>query len=484
MKLINLSPRAIKLANDYLLDTYDAALVPTLSTDAGFDVLQVETNEEELVRTLKSRDEEIIDNIFEEFSSGEYKSTMYDEDFNLDFSDVIKAAAFPEMLANSNNPYYKVAQATESEFSKVAAFRDEITSCRAYVPYNVVDIDYSEILNIFPAAEQNCFMLALGRALCEIDSAWRYATIIKGDPGIGKSTLFDCILKHSAALGYTSSIFNDLGKRFGLESIINKDIAYCDDLQDSSLSSMLTSVSFKSIVSGALIRTEAKGASEREVRAQATVFCNINKFNTQLLYSMDEGALDRLLVLECKSAASLETNFYENLRELENQYDCTEADIFYALFRQAVNLYAEEAEHIVTIVKALKATLKFKIIANAQYKIIDLMKVCWHQKHQKPVRALSADLFMEAIVALQDVAASSDRGGLLDLINDISSDGLEFAAHDCLHQLAQGKKLGLSKAIELGLAEFRLNNGYKLPASTSAISNLWNSDLDSYKLYI
>jgi hypothetical protein len=472
----------LELANDYLLDNHSATMLRDLNSNSGYTLAEYhEVHSENLaiVRACSATSGTRIE-LQDVFRNGEAAIGMYNEDADINFSPVLYATAFPASVLNRQNMMYEYSLRYEESREEVIAFPAELTEfgyCRAYIPSNVKNIHYSEVLNILAEAEQEAFMLAVGKALTTEQNGWRYLTVLKGDPKIGKSTLLDAVISHSAELGYTSASFTTLSKQFGLADIISADIAYSDDQSTESLKALITGNTFKTVISGGTVRTESKGKPEANTKSTAAFFANINKFDESVLYTTDEGALDRLMILECMPLAESKVNFYENLQILQEQYDCTEADIFHALFRQACDIYQASSDNLTSTVDKLKERFRFKLIKNIENKFIRVLKSSWlAHKQQTYFPSLSKDTFLDAVCfAAIDLKQNKYPVECSDLVALLNIEGLQYAAQTASDISANQQKLSLTKSIELVLADLRLKSGYKILASAKDISSFWHS---------
>ena len=127
----------------------------------------------------------------------------------------------------------------------------------AYVPElewfdkRVRDMKFEDIVTVFPPAEAEMFKLIIGRACVGrtgnvhpgtndvVKHGFRKAGIIVGEPGVGKSTVLNGVLKAMQYCGFNVVNFGQFGSRFNQGSVISSHLAYNDDLTLDSLERML-----------------------------------------------------------------------------------------------------------------------------------------------------------------------------------------------------------------------------------------------------
>jgi hypothetical protein len=376
---------------------------------------------------------------------------------------------------------------------------------RSNLSEDLINFKSSELLTIFPEAEASLFELAVGRGLYGINgdkfadntealkSPWRYLTLVCGAPGIGKSILMSAVQKAVENLGYTTAEFTDLNKQFGLEQIINKDFALSDDLRATTLKALLDSNSFKSIVSGAKVRTEEKFKSESEIQSRAALICNINSFPSSLLYLNDEGALNRIRVLQCKSQAEIAESdkTYFKILELKKKYKCSEQELFNAFFRNCVNSYTKclETCTLKERVEELTIQLRYTIPTNVHQSFVELLQIAsiTANPERTIIPNLSGSSFRDSIKDLVWFASSADCHEARNLLkanwelHSRSSEHcwLTFRALD-LPSLAESAMLAetlqdsqcgnLNRVLKDLLNSVRFIDGFKVSAMQDALS--------------
>ena len=401
---------------------------------------------------------------------------------------------------------------------------------RAYVPTKkhikpkLAKLKISDVLSIFPESEQKAFALGIGRMLCghssqryahntdaKYNTPWRYMMLISGPPAIGKSYLMEQLLAASEALGYTKSEFTNLNKQFGVADIIDKDVAYSDDLSSTTLANLLGSVTFKSIVSGAVVRTEAKNVAEEETQAKALFVANINKFDSSVLHSIDEGAINRLLVLKTYSNYQLKSvkqkglsakspyrGTFQHFEWLRETYDVTNQDIFNAFFRLCVDMYLAEvkAGTLRDTVEVLKSYFQFQPPVGTHTNFVKLLQLSLMTLNQSTKEAylppaLTGVSLQESIIAINYLVNSNEAYRLRSLIKEdwlakgrvgdhpwqvlktLNMASIYDAASIAI--VADSKQLiDSSKAIKSLLSDIRFEDSFKVTSDMAAISSAWS----------
>lgn len=165
----------------------------------------------------------------------------------------------------------------------------------------------SDILTLFPPAEQDMLMLILGRlavgrsnALQEgtgelIKHTSRMAGIIVGlDAGLGKSTFFEQFLDSALSkVGYLKSQLPNSG-RFNWGAAIQAPWTYRDDTTEAGLKAILSSEKIKTIITNGWMPVEEKGVNAIEQPSHAVLLLNTNSYDPHLVYQLDSGIVARL----------------------------------------------------------------------------------------------------------------------------------------------------------------------------------------------
>ena len=196
---------------------------------------------------------------------------------------------------------------------------------RAFVPEaswfseKVRALKPSDIVTLMPEAELNLFMLFIGRVLAGRDNSvpvcgsvarllhkFRKMVILYGkDPGTGKTTFCNVLNETLRMLGYVVATFNSIDGHFNMGDIYQSDLAFKDDTVQADIKSALHSSSFKSLVTGALMRVQNKGKDAYNVVSNCGVLMIANELNQAQLFGADTGVIDRLGILYTYSKAEL-----------------------------------------------------------------------------------------------------------------------------------------------------------------------------------
>jgi hypothetical protein len=182
----------------------------------------------------------------------------------------------------------------------------------AYVPEKewfaeeLQDLGFEDVIRIFPYHEAQLMKLIIGRACVGrtgathpgthklLEHGFRKAGVVIGEPGVGKTLTLNGILNAMKYVGYDVSSMGDFGARFNQGNVVTSHLAYNDDLTLDSLERMLKAHSFKSVVTGGTERIENKGVDAIEVVANTVILANCNEWRSEMIYSLDSGAVSRL----------------------------------------------------------------------------------------------------------------------------------------------------------------------------------------------
>lgn len=194
---------------------------------------------------------------------------------------------------------------------------------RAFIPprewfsEEVQGLSFGDIFTIWPPAELEMLKLIIGRALVGrsgsqlvgservIEHTYRTVGVIVGEPGLGKSTLFNKLFRALNAVGYTRYNFRDVTERFGLANLVLSDFGYKDDVSVPSLNHMIGSENLKIIASGGQLMVEDKFAASRNVFCNSVVLCCTNDWDPRAVYKLDSGIASRVKLLSTVSRQEL-----------------------------------------------------------------------------------------------------------------------------------------------------------------------------------
>jgi hypothetical protein len=239
----------------------------------------------------------------------------------------------------------------------------------AYVPENawfdekVRDLKFEDIVTIFPPAESEMFKLIIGRACVGrtgsihpgsekvINHGFRKAGVVVGEPGVGKSTILNGVMKAMQYCGYDVVSMGDFGTRFNQGPVISSHLAYNDDLTLDSLEKMLKAHSFKSVVTGGTEKVENKGTDSIEVVSNTVIIANCNEIRSEISYSLDSGAISRLALIstyrvfeqeEMSEQEGRDIHPVANIRYLCNKLGVDEITLFMKVLRDCTDFFLDK----------------------------------------------------------------------------------------------------------------------------------------------
>jgi hypothetical protein len=201
-----------------------------------------------------------------------------------------------------------IAHSPDTTQGKKSAVRETY----AYVPEKawfseeLQELGFEDIIRIFPYHEAQMMKLIIGRACVGrtgalhpgthqvLEHGFRKAGVVIGEPGVGKTLTLNGILNAMKYVGYDVAAMGDFGSRFNQGSVVTSHLAYNDDLTLDSLERMLKAHSFKSVVTGGCEKIENKGTDAIEVVANTVILANCNEWRSEMIYSLDSGAVSRL----------------------------------------------------------------------------------------------------------------------------------------------------------------------------------------------
>ena len=223
----------------------------------------------------------------------------------------------------------------------------------------------ADIITLMPPKELEMFCIFLGRALCgrsqsipigetePLSHKFRKMAIVYGkDPRTGKSTLLEAIISAMRSLGFSVSIFRNLGDRFNTGGIFTSDLAFKDDATRDSANQLLGSEATKMLIAGSQMRVENKGKDSYNVVPNCAVLFITNELDQTVLYAKDNGVVDRCAILYTYSHAELanlqpigvsakspDLHTYEHLNWLADKLGTTVRGLMLWLFRYCADLF-------------------------------------------------------------------------------------------------------------------------------------------------
>jgi hypothetical protein len=227
------------------------------------------------------------------------------------------------------------------------------------------NLKFEDIVTIFPPAEAEMFKLIIGRACVgrngaihpgkdtPIKHGFRKAGIIVGEPGVGKTTILNGLMKAMQYCGFNVVNMGDFGSRFNQGAVISSHLAYNDDLTQDSLEKMLKAHSFKSVVTGGTEKVENKGTDAIEVVSNTVIIANCNEVRSEISYSLDSGAISRLALISTYRAFEQEEMSEEsgrdihpvaNIKFLCKKYGVDEVTLFMRIMRHCTDFFLDKIE--------------------------------------------------------------------------------------------------------------------------------------------
>ena len=283
----------------------------------------------------------------------------------------------------------------------------------AYVPElewfdkRVRDMKFEDIVTVFPPADAEMFKLIIGRACVGrtgnvhpgtndvVKHGFRKAGIIVGEPGVGKSTVLNGVLKAMQYCGFNVVNFGQFGSRFNQGSVISSHLAYNDDLTLDSLERMLNSHSFKSVVTGGTEKVENKGTDAIEVVSNTVLIANCNEIRPEISYSLDSGAISRLALIstyrvfeqeEMSEKEGRDMHPVANIKHLCKKYGVDEVTLFMRVMRECTDFFlgkVQAGEDVHFYSEQLLPYLRIQIHKNALECFVRLCMLSYAIRDQK-----------------------------------------------------------------------------------------------------
>ena len=238
-----------------------------------------------------------------------------------------------------------------------------------WFPEPLRSYDASQLLTLFPPAERQQLMLALGRVVAgadkteliegKIQHTARMFTLIVGQgehgAGTGKSTLLNYLLEALNDLGFVTEPINPDLNRFGWAAVALSDLAYIDDLQDEVQKKLLSMAQVKSIVSNGLLKTEDKGINAQATKSSTVLLGLTNGTNYSHYLGMDPGQISRLNQLNTYTTTDLERLYPDvpdaRIRQFweaeAKRLDSHTTTLMVRLLKQCLDLFLDVTGHTI-----------------------------------------------------------------------------------------------------------------------------------------
>lgn len=450
---------------------------------------------------------------------------------------VLSVLAEKAYKVSESETLFRKRQIEVNPKDKVIAGTHRVPS--SYVPSNewfdksLDNLQISDILGIFPKAEQELLSLGIGRTLCGangevmsqsgkvINHAYRSFLLLQGQPQVGKSTLMELVKNSLTELGYTASSFHQLNQQYGMNEIAESNLAYCDDLSTDQLKKNLEAPLFKQMVSGSEIRSQVKFASDVQVRSKAVFFACINKFDFNILYNIDDGSLNRICILKTRTDSEIEevaeaipedslsygsTNIrpYLHIKYLAEKTGTSVHAVMCKFFRLCADNFLEviENDDLDRKVNTLKTKLKTRLHQNIGVNIASVLQLAYCLRHNDDsIGQLNPSKLMKSVEAANFMINDLQLYPLTKIIKDHWVDDFKRGSDhpwvaieklDTL-SLASSSKFctdnsenpevinSIVNAIKGVFSEFRLNSGYNFPSNVSAVKGDWNNSMQARK---
>lgn len=306
----------------------------------------------------------------------------------------------------------------------------EVKDIYAYVPENswfdekVKNLRFEDIVTIFPPAEAEMFKLLIGRAcvgrtgsvhpgsLEVVRHGFRKAGVIVGEPGVGKTTILNGVLKAMQYCGYDVVSMGDFGSRFNQGSVISSHLAYNDDLTMESLEKMLKAHSFKSVVTGGTEKVENKGTDTIEVVSNTVIIANCNEVRSEISYSLDSGAISRLALIstyrvfeqeEQSEALGRDIHPVANIKHLCSTLDVDENVLYMKVMRECVDFFMSKVNSGTDVhfySEQLLPYLRIQIHKNALECFIRFCFLCYAIRNNKGVGNYLPELTLGSLATI------------------------------------------------------------------------------------
>ena len=247
--------------------------------------------------------------------------------------------------------------------------KNAVRETYAYIPEKewfseeLQGLGFEDIVRIFPYHEAQMMKLIIGRACVGrtgalhpgthkvIEHGFRKAGVVIGEPGVGKTLTLNGILNAMKYAGYDVTSMGDFGSRFNQGSVVTSHLAYNDDLTLDSLEKMLKAHSFKSVVTGGCEKIENKGTDAIEVVSNTVILANCNEWRSEMIYSLDSGAVSRLAPIATYRLFELEEMGEKeghdihpgsHIKWLCDKYDTDPMSLFLRVLRDCTDFFLQK----------------------------------------------------------------------------------------------------------------------------------------------
>ena len=341
--------------------------------------------------------------------------------------------------------------------------KDAIRETYAYVPEldwfaeNLRELRFEDIVRIFPPAEAKMMKLIIGRACvgrtgavhpgthAVLEHGFRKAGVVIGEPGVGKTLTLNGILNAMKYVGYDVSAMGDFGSRFNQGSVVTSHLAYNDDLTLDSLERMLKAHSFKSVVTGGCEKIENKGTDAIEVVANTVILANCNEWRSEMLYSLDAGAVSRLAPISTYRLFELEEMSEKEGHDIHpgshiswlcEKYETDALSIYLRLLRDCTDFFlsqCSEAEDVHFYSERLMPYLSIQLHKNALECFIRFAFLAYAVRYRKAegnwLPELTLGSFYDVLEATRFMMIDKNADGFRTLLKQDWEDKNRASSH-------------------------------------------------------
>lgn len=188
----------------------------------------------------------------------------------------------------------------------------------AWFSDDIKEIDVkTQLLGILPEAEADTTLLHIGRIAAGMPQSsqrkstviefqpehqYRAALLISGDPGLGKSSIWEFVEKGLLASGYECARLGVAFNQFSWDVFMN-DFVLMDEMNPKQMTEFFNSSQIKSAISGSRMPNERKGIEKYDFDPNAALVVLANQ--VRLNFKEDPGIVDRVHILSTKTRPSV-----------------------------------------------------------------------------------------------------------------------------------------------------------------------------------
>lgn len=379
-------------------------------------------------------------------------------------------------------------------------------------------LTFEDVIRIFPEHEAKMMKLIIGRACVGRTGSihpgtnepffhgFRKAGVVVGEPGVGKTLTLNGILDAMRYVGYEVSNMGDFGSRFNQGNVITSHLSYNDDLTEETLERMLSAHSFKSVVTGGTEKVENKGVDAIEVVSNTVILANANTFRSEMVYSLDPGAVSRLAPISTFRLYELEERSEAEGHDLHpgshidylcKQYDTDRLSLYLLVLRDCVDFFLEkckEERDVHFYSEKLLPYMKIQLHKNAMECFLRMGFLAYAMRTRSGATPwlpeLTLESFNDVIEALRFVMIDKRAHKLRDLLKEDWETNHRDPSHPYWAQRKmlitsidrafsvyneQKKVKDVAHATEMSFDVLRLRDGFSMGKKMSYIVRTWES---------